>query len=95
VKSLGREERHPHDKPGRVSLGRNVASWRTLFRESGTQGSAGTARKRTESSATRLAVTQSIAADDPVWIGVVGRFVETGRYLIITVYGITDGHEDF
>jgi hypothetical protein len=40
-------------------------------------------------------VIEGIAADDPLWVGVVGRFLETGRYLMITVYGITDGHEDF
>jgi hypothetical protein len=40
-------------------------------------------------------VIEGIAADDPVRVGVVGRFLETGRYLIITVYGFTDGHEDF
>jgi len=40
-------------------------------------------------------VIEGIAADEPLLVGVVGRFLQTGRYLIITVYGITDGHEDF
>lgn len=39
-------------------------------------------------------VIEGIAADEPLFVGVVGRFLTTGRYLIITVYGITDGHED-
>ena len=39
-------------------------------------------------------VIEGIAADEPLFVGVVGRFLVTGRYLIITVYGITDGHED-
>ena len=40
-------------------------------------------------------VIEGIAADEPLVVGVVGRFLATGRYLIITVYAITDGHEDF
>ena len=39
-------------------------------------------------------VIEGLAVDEPLWVGVVGRFLETGRYLIITVYGISDGHED-
>ena len=39
-------------------------------------------------------VIEGIAADEPLVVGVVGRFLATGRYLIITVYAITDGHED-
>jgi hypothetical protein len=40
-------------------------------------------------------VIAGIAADESLLIGVVGRFVETGRYLIITVYAHTDDNEDF
>jgi aspartate 1-decarboxylase len=40
-------------------------------------------------------VIEGIAAAEPRLVGVAGRFMETGRYLIITVYALTDEHEDF
>lgn len=38
-------------------------------------------------------VIEGIAADELLFVGVVGRFLTMGRYLIITVYGITDENE--
>ncbi len=38
---------------------------------------------------------EGIAADESLFVGVVGRFMATGRYLIITVYALTDENEDF
>ncbi len=35
-------------------------------------------------------VIEGLAVDQDTLMGVVGRFTETGRYLIITVYEITD-----
>ena len=40
-------------------------------------------------------VIEGMAANEPQFVGVVGRFVETGRYLVITVYALRNNHEDF
>jgi hypothetical protein len=40
-------------------------------------------------------VIEGMAADQLQLVGVVGRFVETGRYLVIAVYALTDNDEDF
>jgi hypothetical protein len=40
-------------------------------------------------------VIEGSAADEPFYVGVVDRFLGTGRYLIMTVYGISDGNGDF
>jgi len=36
---------------------------------------------------------KGLAVDEETFIGVVGRFTATGRYLIITVYEMTDSEE--
>jgi hypothetical protein len=38
-------------------------------------------------------IVEGIASDQPTLVGVVGRFTGTGRYLIITVYAISDVEE--
>jgi hypothetical protein len=38
-------------------------------------------------------VVEGLAVDQQTPVGVVGRFTTTGRYLIITVYEITDSEE--
>ncbi len=38
-------------------------------------------------------VVEGFAIDEQIPIGIVGRFTTTGRYLIITVYEITDSEE--
>ncbi len=38
-------------------------------------------------------VVKGFAIDEETSVGVVGRFADTGRYLIITVYEVTDAEE--
>jgi len=38
-------------------------------------------------------VVEGFAADEQTPVGIVGRFTTNGRYLIITVYAITDSEE--
>ena len=38
-------------------------------------------------------VVKGLAVDGETSVGVVGRFTDTGRYLIITVYEVTDAEE--
>ncbi len=38
-------------------------------------------------------VVKGLAVDEETSVGVVGRFTDTGRYLIITVYEMTDAEE--
>ena len=38
-------------------------------------------------------VVEGVAVDGQTPVGVVGRFTTVGRYLIITVYGITEAEE--
>jgi hypothetical protein len=38
-------------------------------------------------------VVRGLATDEETPVGVVGRFTDAGRYLIITVYEVTDAEE--
>jgi hypothetical protein len=38
-------------------------------------------------------IVKGLAVDEEKSVGVVGRFTDTGRYLIITVYEVTDSEE--
>jgi hypothetical protein len=62
------------------------------YRATGLMNGRVTKTERADPRGTKYTV-KGLAVDEETSIGVVGRFIDTGRYLIITVYEVTDSEE--